>query len=178
MFSISHDFKYLLYENQIYNIKEDKVLREEEMTYDFWLNFIKENLVSTYTHEIMDETKVKSIIREITTKFSRNISENFNTIHTLKVEKILSIDLTKENISEVVDESLKLLNKDNLIIESEFNENWFTDAASSAWEGAKKLGNAYLEYNKKAWSWLKEWGIDKFFKGLSSALFSLGGISL
>jgi len=167
MFSISHDFNYILYENQIYDIKEDRVLREEEMTYDFWLNFIKENLVSTYIHEIMDETKVKSMIREITAKFSRNISESFNTIHTLKVEKILSVDLTKENISEVVDESFKLFNKDNLITESEFNENWFTDAASSAWEGAKKIGNS-----------LKELGIDKFFEGLRSALFSWGGIAL
>jgi len=167
MFSISHDFKYLLYENQIYNIKEDKVLREEEMTYDFWLNFIKENLVSTYTHEIMDETKVKSIIREITTKFSRNISESFNTIHTFKVEKVLSVDLTKENISEVVEESFNLLNIDNLITESEFNENWFTDAASA-------VGG----YIKQGFNYLKQKGMDTFFEGLRKALYSWGGVAV
>lgn len=181
MFSVSHDFKYLLYENQVYDIKENRVLREEEMTYNFWVNFIKENLVSSYVHEIMDEIKVKSIIREITTKFSRNISEGFNTVHTVKVERALSIDLTKENVSEVVEESFKLMNIDNLLTEAEFNEAWYSDwddfkgavsgTASAAWEGAKNLG-------KKSWNWLKEKGIDSFFEGLRSALFSWGGIAI
>ncbi|NDB79480.1 hypothetical protein EB155_06405, partial [archaeon] len=177
-----------MYENQVYNIKENRVLREEEMTYNFWVNFVKENLVSSYVHEIMDELKVKSIIREITTKFSRNISESFNTVHNVKVERVLNIDLTKENVSEVVEESFKLMNIDNLLIEAEFNEAWYndwddfkgavSDTASAAWDGAKYLGNKYMEYNKKAWNWLKEKGIDSFFEGLRSALFSWGGIAI
>jgi hypothetical protein len=167
MFSISHDFTYLLYENQIYHIKENRLLKEEDMTYEFWLTFIKENLVSSYIHEISDEQKIKSIIREVTTSFSSNMSESFNTTHTIKVERVLDRDITKKNVIEVVDEALNLLNKENLLKESELNENWFTD-------GLDYVGNKI----SSGVNWLKEKGIDKFFEGLRSALFSWGGIAL
>lgn len=206
MFSISHDFTYLLYEDQIYHMKENRLLKEEEMTYDFWLTFIKENLVSSYVNEIMDEVKVKSIIRGITTSFSRNISENFNTYHSLKVERTLSINLTKENVSEVVEESFKLMNMDNLLTEAEFNEAWYnnwndfkgavSDAGKAVYDagkavvdtavdGVKAIGGAVwdgFEWVGKqfsnAWEWLKEVGIKTFFEGLRSALYSWGGIAV
>ena len=167
MFKVSHNTEYLLFEDKIYSIKEDKVLLENELDGIFWLNFFKNNLKESFIRGISDESTVKKLVREASINLSSNLlKENFSLRNNIKVEKLLSEDITKENVSHIVDETFRVFDIKNLT-ESELEENWFTDAASA-------VGG----YIKQGFNYLKQKGIDTFFEALRKALYSWGGVAV
>lgn len=163
MFKISHNFKYMMANGYIYDATQDQSFHIDSLNESFWINFYKENIISSFIHEMYDETKIKSILRELNSTFSEGLNENFIFRQNLNMEKTLDTKLDKENITPIVESIFDSLGQTIILQE----ENWL----SRTW-GKVKSGVS------NAFNWIKDKGVDYFFENLRKALFSWGGVAV
>lgn len=163
MIRISHNFKYMLANGYIYDVTKDESYNVKTLDENFWFDFYKENIKSSFINEIYDQEKIKSIIREFNFKLSSGINENQSFRQTLNLEKLLSVEFDKENITTIIEnifddfKNIVILTEDNFI--------------SRGWNKLKTGVS-------KAFNWLATKGIDWFFEGLRKALYSWGGVAI
>jgi hypothetical protein len=163
MFKISHNFRYMMANGYIYDATQDQSFHIDSLNESFWINFYKENIISSFIHEMYDETKIKSILRELNNTFSEGLNENFVFRQNLTFEKTLDTKFDKENITSIVESIFDSLGQTIILQE----ENWL----SRTW-GKVKSGVS------NAFNWIKDKGLDYFFENLRKALFSWGGVAI
>jgi hypothetical protein len=61
---LSHNGRYIMYENMLYDISSDSVINIESTDILFWLNLLKENSEQSYKSLLTKYTEIQKLVRE------------------------------------------------------------------------------------------------------------------
>ena len=72
---LSHNGRYIMYENTIYDVSIDKSFNVNSTDLNFWLTFLKENSEQSYKNLILKYNDIQKIIRETVYNVSNFFSD-------------------------------------------------------------------------------------------------------
>jgi hypothetical protein len=169
---LSHNGRYIIYENTIYDVSTDTSFDISSTNIDFWLNFLKENSEQSYKNLLTKYSDIQKIIRETVYNVSNIFTGRDKDKFLLEFESKHSNNLLTEELNQ--DNNISKINSSwNFIIEkvNEFN---ILKEQEEEQGFLSKMGDKI----SSGFSWLKEKGIGWFFEQLRTALQSWGGAAV
>ena len=169
---LSHNGRYIIYENTIYDVSTDTSFDISSTNMDFWLNFLKENSEQSYKNLLTKYSDIQKIIRETVYNVSNIFTGRDKDKFLLEFESKHSNNLLTEelnhdnNISKINsswDFIIEKVNEFNILKEQEKEQGFFS-----------KIGDKI----SSGFTFLKEKGISWFFEQLRTALQSWGGAAV
>lgn len=174
---LSHNGRYIMYENTIYDVSIDKSFNVNSTDLNFWLTFLKENSEQSYKNLILKYNDIQKIIRETVYNVSNFFSDREKDKFLIEFETKFSNNLimenqdTESNLSNISNSWDFIIDKINILKEE---ESWFDSAVS----GIKSAGKYVYDKVSSGFKYLKEKGIDWFFEQIRAALQSWGGAAV
>lgn len=174
---LSHNGRYIMYENTIYDVSIDKSFNVNSTDLNFWLIFLKENSEQSYKNLILKYNDIQKIIRETVYNVSNFFSDREKDKFLIEFETKFSNNLimenqdTESNLSNIRNSWNFIIDKINILKEE---ESWFDSAVS----GVKSAGKYVSNKVSSGFKYLKEKGIDWFFEQIRTALQSWGGAAV
>lgn len=174
---LSHNGRYIMYENTIYDVSIDKSFNVNSTDLNFWLTFLKENSEQSYKNLILKYNDIQKIIRETVYNVSNFFSDREKDKFLIEFETKFSNNLimenqdTESNLSNISNSWNFIIDKINILKEE---ESWFDSAVS----GVKSAGKYVSDKVSSGFKYLKEKGIDWFFEQIRAALQSWGGAAV
>ena len=166
---LSHNGRYIIYENIIYDVHTDKSFDIHTTDLNFWLTFLKENSEQSYKNLLTKYIDIQKIIRETV----YNVSNFFTS--TDKDKFLLEFE-TKFSNNLITEDSNQESNIDKI------NSSWdfIIEKVNNQFELLKEDGlfSKIGEKISSGFNWLKEKGIGWFFEQLRTALQSWGGAAV
>jgi hypothetical protein len=166
---LSHNGRYIIYENIIYDVHTDKSFDIHTTDLNFWLTFLKENSEQSYKNLLTKYIDIQKIIRETV----YNVSNFFTS--TDKDKFLLEFE-TKFSNNLITEDSNQESNIDKI------NSSWdfIIEKVNTQFELLKEDGlfSKIGEKISSGFNWLKEKGIGWFFEQLRTALQSWGGAAV
>jgi hypothetical protein len=162
---LSHNGRYIMYENTLYDIATDTTFSMDSTDIGFWITFLKENSEQSYKNSLTKYSDIQKLIRET----SYHISNFFTGI---------------EKDTFLFEFESKYSNK---LITEDTNLEVNLDKLNSSWDFIIGKLNTIKEQStlskiggkiSSGIDWVKEKGIDWFFEGLRDALQSWGGAAV
>jgi hypothetical protein len=169
---LSHNGRYIMYENTIYDVSTDKSFNVNSTDLNFWLTFLKENSEQSYKNLLTKYSDIQKIIRETVYNVSNIFTGRDKDKFLLEFESKHSNNLLTEelnpdsNVSKINSSwnfIIEKVNEFNILKEQEKEQGFFS-----------KMGDKI----SSGFSWLKEKGIGWFFEQLRTALQSWGGAAV
>lgn len=169
---LSHNGQYIIYENLVYDIGQDKTFNLKDVDLLFWLNFLKENSKESYKNKVKSLNEVQKIVRESMYSLSEIFDRKTKDLFIFEFERKLSNNLIIERVD----------------VESNIN------SISSAWDYIIESISSYITINEQSedkgffsklkskinagTDWLMDKGLGWFFENLRKALLSWGGAAV
>lgn len=151
---LSHNGRYIIYENIIYDVHTDKSFDIHTTDLNFWLTFLKENSEQSYKNLLTKYIDIQKIIRETV----YNVSNFFTS--TDKDKFLLEFE-TKFSNNLITEDSNQESNIDKI------NSSWdfIIEKVNTQFELLKEDGlfSKIGEKISSGFNWLKEKGIGWFF---------------
>ena len=172
LLSLSHNGQYIMYENTLYDIANDKSFDIKNNDINFWLNFLKENSKESYKNKVSDLNHLQKIIRETVYSLSEIFDRKNKEFFILEFEQKFSNNL----ITESLDIQLNVENISsswNYIIESISNYITLNEQSED-----KGFFSKLKDKINAGTDWLMDKGLGWFFENLRKALFSWGGAAV
>lgn len=162
---LSHNGRYIMCENTLYDIATDTTLNVNSTDIGFWVTFLKENSEQSYKNSLTKYSDIQKLIRETSYYISNFFTGIEKDTFLFEFESKYSNKLITEDTN--IEVNLDKLNSSwNFIIGklNTINEQGTLSKISD------KISSGV--------NWVKEKGIDWFFEGLRTALFSWGGAAV
>jgi len=168
---LSHNGRYIMYENMLYDISSDSVINIESTDILFWLNLLKENSEQSYKSLLTKYTEIQKLVRETVYNVSNIFDVKEQDKFLLEFESRYSNKLITEN--ENKEDNISIINSSwEFIIEGVSS---FLLSINEQEQGViSKVTNKI----SSGFNWLKEKGIGWFFEELRKALYSWGGAAV
>ena len=162
---LSHNGRYIMYENTLYDIATDTTFTTDSTDIGFWITFLKENSEQSYKNSLTKYSDIQKLIRET----SYHVSNFF-----VGIEKdTFLFEFESKHSNKLITEDTNLeVNLDKL------NSSWdFIIGKLNTIKEQSVLSKAGDKISSGV-DWVKEKGIDWFFENLRKALFSWGGAAV
>jgi hypothetical protein len=168
---LSHNGRYIMYENMLYDISSDSVINIESTDILFWLNLLKENSEQSYKSLITKYTEIQKLVRETVYNVSNIFDVKEQDKFLLEFESRYSNKLITEN--ENKEDNISIINSSwEFIIEG------VSSFLLSINEQEQGIISKVTNKISSGFNWLKEKGIGWFFEELRKALYSWGGAAV
>lgn len=169
---LSHNGRYIIYENTIYDVSTDTSFDISSTNMDFWLNFLKENSEQSYKNLLTKYSDIQKIIRETVYNVSNIFTGRDKDKFLLEFESKHSNNLLTEELNH--DNNISKINSSwNFIIKKVCEFNIIKEQEEE--QGVfSKIGDKI----SSGFTFLKEKGISWFFEQLRTALQSWGGAAV
>lgn len=157
--------------NTIYDVLLDESYNKNELSFEFWVNFLRENTIASYKNNIKNITEIQKFLRESVYNFATILEDKESTKFIVEYERKYANNLLNEDIED----HTNLLSEVWDYIGTTLFEQ---DLWSSIKSGVSKIGSSIKSGLSKAWDFIKEKGAPWFFENLRKALFSWGGVAI
>lgn len=168
---ISNNARYFMNGNTIYDVLLDESYNKNELSFEFWVNFLRENTIASYKNNIKNITEIQKFLRESVYNFATILEDKESTKFIVEYERKYANNLLNEDIE---DHTNSLNEVWDYIGTTLFEQ----DLWSSIKSGVSKIGSSIKSGLSKAWDFIKEKGAPWFFENLRKALFSWGGVAI
>jgi hypothetical protein len=170
--TLSHNGQYIMCEDILYDISNDKSYNTNNLEFSFWLNFLKENSKESYRNGVKSLNDLQKIIRESIYSLSDIFDKKSKDLFIFEFERKFSNRLVTEGVN--VETNINTISSSwDYIIES--FSNYVTLKEESENKGF--LSNL-TDKIKSGTNQLMEKGLGWFFENLRKALFSWGGAAI
>ena len=157
--------------NTIYDVLLDESYNKNELSFEFWVNFLRENTIASYKNNIKNITEIQKFLRESVYNFATILEDKESTKFIVEYERKFANNLLNEDIE---DHTNLLTEVWDYIGTTLFEQTWWDSIKS----GVSKIGSSIKSGLSKAWDFIKEKGAPWFFENLRKALFSWGGVAI
>ena len=168
---ISNNARYFMNGNTIYDVLLDESYNKNELSFEFWVNFLRENTIASYKNNIKNITEIQKFLRESVYNFATILEDKESTKFIVEYERKYANNLLNEDIE---DHTNLLTEVWDYIGTTLFEQTWWDSIKS----GVSKVGSSIKSGLTKAWDFIKEKGAPWFFENLRKALFSWGGVAI
>jgi hypothetical protein len=162
---LSHSGRYIMFGKTLHDLSINESYNIEDLSFHFWINFLKENTIGTYKNGVKDLSELNNFLREtvysISNLFNGKIRDSFIFEYELKY----SNKLLKENIEDYKEHIENIWR----FVESNLELNGLTE--QSLLDKAKSAISKTVDY-------IKQKGLPWVMENLRSALFSWGGAAV
>lgn len=157
--------------NTIYDVLLDESYNKNELSFEFWVNFLRENTIASYKNNIKNITEIQKFLRESVYNFATILEDKESTKFIVEYERKYANNLLNEDIE---DHTNLLTEVWDYIGTTLFEQTWWDSIKS----GVSKIGSSIKSGLSKAWDFIKQKGTPWFFENLRKALFSWGGVAI
>ena len=168
---ISNNARYFMNGNTIYDVLLDESYNKNELSFEFWVNFLRENTIASYKNNIKNITEIQKFLRESVYNFATILEDKESTKFIVEYERKYANNLLNEDIEDHTNSLNEVWDYIGITL---FEQ----DLWSSIKSGVSKIGSSIKSGLSKAWDFIKEKGAPWFFENLRKALFSWGGVAI
>lgn len=168
---ISNNARYFMNGNTIYDVLLDESYNKNELSFEFWVNFLRENTIASYKNGVKNITDIQKFLRESVYNFATILEDKESTKFIVEYERKFANNLLNEDIEDYTDTLNEVW---DYIGTTLFEQQWWDSIKS----GVSKIGSSIKSGLTKAWDFIKEKGAPWFFENLRKALYSWGGVAI
>ena len=97
---ISNNARYFMNGNTIYDVLLDESYNKNELSFEFLVNFLRENTVASYKNGIKNITEIQKFLRESVYNFATILEDKESTKFIIEYERKYANNLLNEDIEE------------------------------------------------------------------------------